>query len=84
MKNPIFRISIKQKSRKTSNENIDFKHGMYLTVTTLKNQILRINIKNNTRKPVIRKYILGKRFAQESPLWRAKFSKIITFWAWDV
>ena len=58
MKNPIFRISIKQKLRKTSNENIDFKHGMYLTVTTLKNQILRINIKNIVWKLVMRIYIL--------------------------
>ena len=29
------------KIEKTSNENIDVEHGMYLAVSTLKNQILR-------------------------------------------
>ena len=41
------------------NENIDFEHGMYSTVAALKNEILRINIKNNMWKLVLmRIYIL--------------------------
>ena len=44
------------KIEKTSNENIDFENGMYLTVATLKKQILRVNIKNNMRPPGMRVY----------------------------
>ena len=44
---------------KTSYRNLHFDHGLYLRVTTLENQILRIHIKNNMRKPLIRIYILS-------------------------
>ena len=47
------------KIEKTSNENIDVEHGMYLAVSTLKNHILRVNIKSNLKKLVIRIYFLN-------------------------
>lgn len=39
--------------------DIDFEYRMYLTVAILKNQILRVNIKNNMRKPVQSVYFLN-------------------------
>ena len=45
MKNQILRININNNIyEKISNENTHFEHGTYLRVTTLKNEILRVNI----------------------------------------
>ena len=56
-----FSESALTKNEKTSNENIDLEHGMFLiiTVTTLKNQILRVNIKKQYEKTSNGAYFLN-------------------------
>ena len=50
---------------------------MCLTVTTLKNQIFRVDIKNNMRKTVMRVYFLNLGCTWDLPLWEPMKMKTI-------